>query len=349
MRFWIVIPGGRELFETRHGYSAYKVDLDAHSCSCRLWEISGLPCVHAQVAINFTHRDPTDFISFWFHKDKFIETYRDTMLPINGSNMWPYTEYLKPLPPLLRRMSGRPKTKRRRHASECQDSKFPTQKSKVSSIVRCGKCMELGHNKLSCKNGEGPSDPVPKRKNGRLKGDGEGNLAVNIAKTPRKVDKGKKKVVEGTSKEANEGQKKDVDDTSKEASEGKMKVVEGTSKEADKMINVDQPISPLKTMKMMASRGGKIKYVRRIGFVHDSISQTVAGVDEVVLTCHEKLDHEDFETIKDLQASGYDHGEIVEAFNKVTKERKEMLVESIVDEETSQETQDPLVRKRKPS
>ncbi|CAH1419080.1 unnamed protein product [Lactuca virosa] len=33
----------------------------------------------------------------------------------------------------------------------------------------------------------------------------------------------------------------------------------------------------------------------------------------------------------------------------LTKERKEMLVESIVDEETSQETQDPLVRKRKPS
>ncbi|XP_023738192.1 uncharacterized protein LOC111886191 [Lactuca sativa] len=87
MRFWIVIPSGGALFETRHGYSAYKVDLDAHSCSCRLWEISGLPCVHAQAAINFTHRDPTDFISFWFHKDKFIETYRDNILPVNGSNM----------------------------------------------------------------------------------------------------------------------------------------------------------------------------------------------------------------------------------------------------------------------
>ncbi|CAH1423663.1 unnamed protein product [Lactuca virosa] len=242
-------------------------------------------------------------------------------------------------------MPGRPKTKRRRHASECQDSKFPTQKAKVSRTVRCGKCRELGHNKLSCKNGEGPSDPVPKRKNGRPKGDGGGNLAVNIAKTPRKVDKGKKKVVEGTSKEANEGQNKVVDHTSKEASEGKMKATEGTSKEASKMIDVDQSISPLKRMKMMARRGGKIKYVGRIGALHGSISQTVAGVDEVVLTCHEKLDHEDFETIKDLQASGYDHGEIVEAFNK----RKEMLVESIVDEETSQETQDPLVRKRKPS
>ncbi|CAI9277808.1 unnamed protein product [Lactuca saligna] len=142
---------------------------------------------------------------------------------------------------------------------------------------------------------------------------------------------------------------KAVEGTSKEASEGNMKAVEGTSKEAGKMIDIDQPISPLKRMKMMARRGGKIKYVRRIRVVHGSISQNVASVDEAVLTCHEKLDHEDFETIKDLQASGYDHGEIDEAFNKLKKERKERLVESIVDEETSQEIQDPLVRKRKPS
>ncbi|CAH1417825.1 unnamed protein product [Lactuca virosa] len=94
-----------------------------------------------------------------------------------------------------------------------------------------------------------------------------------------------------------------------------MKVVEGTSKEVGKMIDVDQSIAPLKRMKMMARRGGKIKYVGRIGAVHGSLSQTVAGVEK--LTCHEKLDHEDLETIKDLQASGYDHGEIVEAFNKV--------------------------------
>ncbi|CAI9270591.1 unnamed protein product [Lactuca saligna] len=124
---------------------------------------------------------------------------------------------------------------------------------------------------------------------------------MNITKTPTKVGEEKKKVVEGTSKEENEVKKKDVDDTSKEASEGKMKATEGTSKEAGKMIDVDQLISPLNRMRMMARRGGKIKYVGRIGVVHGSLSQTVAGgVDEVVLTCHEKLDHEDFETIKDL-------------------------------------------------
>ncbi|CAH1452322.1 unnamed protein product [Lactuca virosa] len=254
MRFWIVIPSGGAIFEIRHGYSAYKVDLDAHSCSCRLWEISGLPCVHAQATINFIHKDPVDLISFW----------------------------------------------------------------------------ELGHNKLSCKNGEGLSDHDSKRKSRRLKEDGGWNSTVNIAKTPRK---------------AGGGNKKDVEGTSKEESEGKMKVVEGTSKEVGKMIDVDQSISHLKRMKMMARRGGKIKYVGGIGVVHGSLSQTVAVVDEVVITCHEKLDQEDFETIKDLQASRYDHGEIAEAFNK----RKEMLVESIVDEATIQETQDPLVRKRKPS
>nr|KAJ0193655.1 hypothetical protein LSAT_V11C800439600 [Lactuca sativa] len=32
-------------------------------------------------------------------------------------------------------------------------------------------------------------------------------------------------------------------------------------------------------------------------------------------TCHEKLEQEDFEIFKDLQASGYDHRDIAEAFN----------------------------------
>ncbi|CAI9302896.1 unnamed protein product [Lactuca saligna] len=154
---------------------------------------------------------------------------------------------------------------------------------------------------------------------------GEGNKKV-VEGTSKEASEGKMKVVDITSKEASEGKMRVVEGTSKEPTEGKMKDFEGTSKEEGKMIDVDQPINPLKRMKLMSRRGGKIKYVGRKGVVHGSLSQIVAGVDEVVLTCHEKFDQEYFETIKDLQASGYDHGEIAEAFNKLTKERKEMLV-----------------------
>ena len=64
-RLWKVIPSGGRLFETRYGYNGYKVDLDAHTCTCHLWDLAGIPCVHGQAAINYIHRDPREFISIW--------------------------------------------------------------------------------------------------------------------------------------------------------------------------------------------------------------------------------------------------------------------------------------------
>ncbi|CAH1432181.1 unnamed protein product [Lactuca virosa] len=61
-------------------------------------------------------------------------------------------------------MTGRPKVKRVKHASESQDVKYPSQWLKVPRTVRCGNFQELGHNKISCKNGEVPKPHVPKRK-----------------------------------------------------------------------------------------------------------------------------------------------------------------------------------------
>ncbi|KAL4592317.1 hypothetical protein LXL04_005308 [Taraxacum kok-saghyz] len=87
----------------------------------RIWDfaseirmLSGIPCVHAQAAINFIHKDAVNFIASWYHKKNYIVVYTDNILPVNGSNMWPRTEFIKPLPPFVRRMPGRPKVKRRK-------------------------------------------------------------------------------------------------------------------------------------------------------------------------------------------------------------------------------------------
>lgn len=86
------------------------------------------------------HKDPIEFLSPWFHKEKLIAKYMDNILPVGGSNMWQKIDFIKPLPPLVRRMPGRPKVNRRKHASESQDSNYPTQRAKIPRTVRCGKC-----------------------------------------------------------------------------------------------------------------------------------------------------------------------------------------------------------------
>ncbi|XP_076929639.1 uncharacterized protein LOC143594136 [Bidens hawaiensis] len=105
---WIVIPSGGNAFEVRNVYEAYTVDLDNRECSCRLWQISGLPSLHSVSAMYYINNDPEDYASDWFRVEKFKETYTHYMKPLNGSKMWKSTPYIQPLPPNERRMPGRP-------------------------------------------------------------------------------------------------------------------------------------------------------------------------------------------------------------------------------------------------
>nr|KAJ0198923.1 hypothetical protein LSAT_V11C600306500 [Lactuca sativa] len=213
MRNWKVIATGGSVFETRYGYTAYKVDLEQHYCTCRLWEISGIPCVRGQAAINYTHMNPTDFLSIWFQKEKFMAAYTTNISPVNGSNLWAPTDYIKPLPPLTRRMPGRPKTKRRRHVSEVNDSKFPTVRARVCRTVRSSKCLQFRHNLKSCKNERVMKEYVPPRKPGRPRRggngitnkDGEGTSKQKAVKLVVKRKKKTKKAGEGSSNQDGQG------------------------------------------------------------------------------------------------------------------------------------------------
>ena len=84
-----------------------------------------------------------------------------TIHGMNGSSLWPVTNYIPPLPPLKRRMPGRPTVKRRRDASERNGSHTVPRTGKK---VTCSICKQQGHNKSSCPVAEGPKKMSAKRK-----------------------------------------------------------------------------------------------------------------------------------------------------------------------------------------
>ncbi|KAL4583186.1 hypothetical protein LXL04_007752 [Taraxacum kok-saghyz] len=234
MRLWTVVPSGGNVFETRYAFNGYKVDLSAHTCTCNLWMIYGIPCVHAQAAINFIHKDVLNFIDSWYHKKNYIAVYTDNILP---ENAW------------------EAKSKRRKHATEAEDAKYPTQRVKQSRTVRCGNCQNLAHNRNSCKNNTTPRAQEPKRKNGRARKDGSGQASIDHfpprpTVTPRtEGGEGSSHVSQGT--EGGEGTSHVPQGT--EGGEGTSHVPQGT-----------EPIkTPMKRFKMVAKRGGKGKSVHR--------------------------------------------------------------------------------------
>ncbi|GJV03228.1 multidrug resistance-associated protein 5 [Tanacetum coccineum] len=112
-RFWHVIHAGGNLFEVRSGSEGFIVDEGKRTCSCRMWQLSGIPCVHAIKVIFLINRVPESYVLIWFETDMYFMTYYNYVKPVPGMNFWPdqsmYSTVLLPKP---RKMLGKPRKKR---------------------------------------------------------------------------------------------------------------------------------------------------------------------------------------------------------------------------------------------
>ncbi|XP_058759791.1 uncharacterized protein LOC131633092 [Vicia villosa] len=103
------------IFEVKHVQDPtdmFTVNLKDHICSCRKWELSGLPCVHALSCMKSRNFKFEDFIPEYYRKSRHIAVYKPVIYPVNGSNLWVRTQYPDVHPPKYRKMPGRPKKKR---------------------------------------------------------------------------------------------------------------------------------------------------------------------------------------------------------------------------------------------
>nr|KAJ0192741.1 hypothetical protein LSAT_V11C800426100 [Lactuca sativa] len=146
-RHYQVLPSGLNQFEVRGAIDAYEVDLERKTCSCRLWQLNGYGCAHSVASISFLNRDVEAYVDNMFSTTTFRKAYNYRISPMNSSDMWPETNYTPPLPPINRRMPGRPTTKRKKSTTE----NIGTHKvSKAGKKIRCSICKEIGHNKATC-------------------------------------------------------------------------------------------------------------------------------------------------------------------------------------------------------
>nr|GEZ46933.1 pentatricopeptide repeat-containing protein [Tanacetum cinerariifolium] len=130
VKFWHVIPTGGHLFEVRNRSEAFGVDEECRNCTCRLWQLSCLPCCHAIVVIFKLNRMVEDYVPDCYRKQAFYDTYHQYLTPVGGMTFWPdYSGMSRVLPPKPRTMPGRPRKKRIRASLE---NKNPNKVSKAS-------------------------------------------------------------------------------------------------------------------------------------------------------------------------------------------------------------------------
>ncbi|GJY05813.1 multidrug resistance-associated protein 5 [Tanacetum coccineum] len=160
-RFWHVKYCVREdIYEVRSRSEGFTVDEGKRTCSCRMWQLSGLPCVHATKVTFLINRVPESYVPTWFETDMYFVAYHNYVKPVHGMNFWPnQSMYSTVLPPKPRKMLGRPRKKRIRAIGKGGSS---TRVSKVDSHGSCSNCKKPGHNKSSCKEPLVEQTPKPK-------------------------------------------------------------------------------------------------------------------------------------------------------------------------------------------
>ena len=150
------IFAGELKFEVDCHDSTHIVDLAEHTCSCRLWDLSGIPCKHAISCIYLNKQRPEDYVSRYYSKEVYLLAYNSMIHPVPGEHDWVQTGMDAIAPPFYRKQTGRPKKLRRKGADEPIN---PYKVSRRNKGVTCAKCLQLGHNQRSCK---GPVHPKSK-------------------------------------------------------------------------------------------------------------------------------------------------------------------------------------------
>ncbi|KAH0636774.1 hypothetical protein KY289_036689 [Solanum tuberosum] len=101
------------------------VDMQKGSCTCRRWDLTGLPCPHALVSIYGNGDRVEDYVNVYYKVETFKNVYSHFINPTNPEDHWPKVmnggEVLPPK--IVRKKKGRKPKLRRKEAEELQKQK----------------------------------------------------------------------------------------------------------------------------------------------------------------------------------------------------------------------------------
>ncbi|CAE5959904.1 unnamed protein product [Arabidopsis arenosa] len=148
-------PAGPGEYEVKEKKSSFQLYMGKHSCSCRKWDMSGIPCRHALTVIIDKKLNPKNYISSWYLTSRWRNEYSAYIDAVRGCNFWRKsgeTELLLPPKPEGRKRIPK-RIKERNESPQKKKSKGKEKELKLSRkkrIIHCGICGGEGHNTRKC-------------------------------------------------------------------------------------------------------------------------------------------------------------------------------------------------------
>ncbi|XP_010424266.1 PREDICTED: uncharacterized protein LOC104709329 [Camelina sativa] len=135
-------------FEVKDNINKFIVHLKNMHCSCCVFDIDKIPCIHAIAAAKRSNRDENQFVHVCYLTETWAKVYAESIHPNGDINDWTFPDVIEEFfcaPPFSKPNSGRPPKKRKRSVGE-----FGVPGSKSQSH-KCSRCGTSGHNKSACR------------------------------------------------------------------------------------------------------------------------------------------------------------------------------------------------------
>ncbi|KAG5591018.1 hypothetical protein H5410_041532 [Solanum commersonii] len=141
--------------EIKHYGFTHTVDIVSRSCSCRSWQLRGIPFPHGVVFLHYKELESINYVASCYRKETYLSTYAHFIRSMNNIKMLP-TSNNPIVKPSKIKIPGKPSKVRRKEANE---SRKIGKLSKSGVVMTYSKCGTQGHNKRGCliRNQVGPS------------------------------------------------------------------------------------------------------------------------------------------------------------------------------------------------
>ncbi|KAL0395291.1 UNVERIFIED_CONTAM: hypothetical protein Slati_4495300 [Sesamum latifolium] len=96
-------------FQIMGPYDQHTVNVLQRSCSCRRWDLTGIPCRHAISAIWCRNKKPETYVHHCYRVSTYLKAYESAILPLTSQEFWPKCDLPPPLPPTYENRPRRPK------------------------------------------------------------------------------------------------------------------------------------------------------------------------------------------------------------------------------------------------
>ncbi|KAG5593112.1 hypothetical protein H5410_043626 [Solanum commersonii] len=114
-------------YEIQHSPYKHVVNLKKKVCSCRLWQLKGIPCAYAITAMHYKDLD--------YKKETYLKAYSKFIQPMTNMKMWTKSTRPSIEPPEITLMPGRPRKKRSKDSDKPSESGGATTSAATTGVT----------------------------------------------------------------------------------------------------------------------------------------------------------------------------------------------------------------------